>query len=98
MQVGLKQVENEIEQLQKNFDDMQQEYQVLVINLSKLEEEQKTVKRKVDRSDALFKNLSSELVRWVQSSGNFKDNLACLVGDVLLASGVLTYIGFFDHF
>jgi dynein heavy chain 1 len=69
-----------------------------VTELTKTEEEQKSVKNKVERSDALFKNLSSELVRWQQSSLNFKDNMASLMGDVLLASGVLTYIGFFDHF
>lgn len=52
----------------------------------------------MDKSDALVKNLSTELVRWKRSSTDFKDNMACLMGDVLLASGVLTYIGFFDHF
>jgi len=71
---------------------------VLVTDLTKLEEEQKSVKKKVDRSDALFKNLSSELIRWQKSSLNFTDNMASLMGDVLLSSAVLTYIGFFDHF
>lgn len=66
--------------------------------LTKTEEEQKSVKSKVERSDALFKNLSSELIRWERSSLNFKDDMASLAGDVLLSSGVLTYIGFFDHF
>lgn len=56
------------------------------------------MKKKVDRSDALFKNLSQELIRWQKSSLSFKDNMASLMGDVLLSSGVLTYIGFFDHF
>jgi hypothetical protein len=36
----------------------------LVTELTKLEDEQKSVKSKVDRADALFKNLSSELTRW----------------------------------
>ena len=63
----------------------------------KLEEEQLTVKNKVERSDALFKNLSSELIRWVGSSKDFTEKMSNLVGDVLLSSGFLTYIGFFDH-
>ena len=71
---------------------------MLVTDLTKLEEEQKSVKKKVDRSDALFKNLSSELIRWQKSSLSFTDNMARLMGDVLLSSAVLTYIGFFDHF
>ena len=98
MAIGLQNVVAEIDQLQINFDQMQQEFQVLVTDLTKLEEEQKSVKKKVDRSDALFKNLSSELIRWQKSSLSFTDNMASLMGDVLLSSGVLTYIGFFDHF
>jgi len=77
---------------------MQLEFQHLVTELTKTEEEQISVKNKVERADALFKNLSSELIRWESSSLNFKDDTACLTGDVMLSSGVLTYIGFFDHF
>jgi|LauGreDrversion4_2_1035121.scaffolds.fasta_scaffold81998_3 lipid II:glycine glycyltransferase (peptidoglycan interpeptide bridge formation enzyme) len=77
---------------------MQQEFQQLVTELTKTEEEQKTVKNKVEKSDALVKNLSSELTRWERSSLNFKDDMASLAGDVLLSSGILTYIGFFDHY
>jgi len=77
---------------------MQQEFQQLVTELTKTEEEQKTVKNKVEKSDTLVKNLSSELTRWERSSLNFKDDMASLAGDVLLSSGILTYIGFFDHY
>lgn len=42
-------------------------------------------------------NLSSELIRWEESSRNFSERMANLIGDVLISSGVLTYIGFFDH-
>lgn len=71
---------------------------MLVTDLNKLEEEQKTVKGRLERADDLFKNLSSELTRWQESSLNFKEKMACLTGDVLMAAGVLTYIGFFDFF
>lgn len=39
MAVGLQNVVAEIDQLQLNFDQMQQEFQVLVTDLTKLEEE-----------------------------------------------------------
>jgi len=42
--------------------------------------------------------LSGELTRWEQSSLSFEERMANLVGDVLISGGVLTYIGFFDHF
>ena len=51
----------------------------------------------MERSESLYKNLASELVRWEGSSLNFKDRLASLMGDTLLSSAVLTYIGFFDY-
>jgi len=46
----------------------------------------------------LIKNLSSERNRWEDSSKNFDNQMSCLIGDCLFASGFLTYIGFFDHF
>lgn len=39
MAVGLQNVVADIDQLQLNFDQMQQEFQVLVTDLTKLEEE-----------------------------------------------------------
>lgn len=66
-------------------------------DLSKLEDDQKAVKTKVDKANALVRNLSGESIRWTNSSNTFKDNMACLTGDVVQAAGILTYIGFFDH-
>jgi hypothetical protein len=77
---------------------MQTEYQQLVQELTKLKEEQTTVSKKVEKSGRLFLNLKSELDRWVESSHSFSERMANLIGDVLISSGVLTYIGFFDHF
>lgn len=53
---------------------------------------------RVDRSKALINNLSSERVRWDESSNNFKFQLSTMIGDVLLSSAFLSYIGFFDHY
>lgn len=58
----------------------------------------KTVQEKADRSVNLLKNLSSERARWEESSNNFVNQMACLVGDCLFSAGVLTYIGFFDFY
>ena len=66
-------------------------------DLFRLEEEQKKVKAKVDKADALVRNLSGESHRWTKQSADFKDNMNALVGDTLQAAALLTYIGFFDH-
>ena len=86
----------EIEELNNNKDRMTKEYQVLVQEQNNIANEQKTVKSKVERSESLYKNLATELVRWERSSLNFKERIASLIGDNLLSSAVLTYIGFFD--
>jgi len=43
-------------------------------------------------------DLSGERIRWEEASQNFKNQLATMIGDVLLSSAFLSYIGFFDHF
>lgn len=97
MTAELSEVETNLENLEIKFDQMQTGYQELVTELNNLTREQQAVKTKVERANSLYKNLSTELVRWEQSSQNFKDSMSCLTGDVLLSSAVLTYIGFFDH-
>mmetsp|Transcript_29208 Transcript_29208/g.38890 ORF Transcript_29208/g.38890 Transcript_29208/m.38890 type:complete len:202 (-) Transcript_29208:3430-4035(-) len=87
----------EIKELDENKQRMSREYSQLVQEQNNIENEQKTVKRKVDRSESLYRNLSSELIRWKGSSQSFKERLASLLGDTLLSSAVLTYIGFFDY-
>lgn len=86
----------EIDELEASKDRMTREYQQLVQEQNNIENEQKTVKNKVVRSESLYRNLSSELHRWQGSSQNFKERLASLLGDTLMSSAVLTYIGFFD--
>lgn len=90
-------VETQLRELEEQFNQMQDNYQELVTELNNLAKEQQAVKQKVERANSLYRNLSTELVRWEESSKSFKENMSCLTGDVLLCSGVLTYIGFFDH-
>lgn len=57
-----------------------------------------SVLKKVERSQNLLKNLSSERYRWDESCQNFKEQQATIIGDVLLAGAFSSYIGFFDHY
>ena len=87
----------EIRELNDNKERMTQEYSQLVQEQNNIKNEQKQVKSKVERSESLYKNLSSELIRWEGSSQSFRERMASLMGDTLLSSAVLTYIGFFDY-
>ena len=77
---------------------LQQEYGQLIGELQVIKADKAKVQEKVSRSQKLIQNLSAERVRWEASSQSFKEQIACLMGDVLLAAAFLTYTGFFDHF
>jgi dynein heavy chain 1 len=87
-----------VQQLDHNILQYKQEYGQLIGELQVIKADKAKVQEKVSRSQKLIQNLSAERVRWEASSQSFKEQIACLMGDVLLAAAFLTYTGFFDHF
>ena len=97
MDENLAELEAEKLELEQSLERMNSEFAQLTQDKNDIEKQQGTVKRKVERSNSLYRNLSSELTRWKGSSLSFKERIASLLGDTLLSSAVLTYIGFFDY-
>lgn len=91
-------LDDKIIKLEQSIEALKTEYAGLIAKVESIKADMKQVKEKVDRSVQLIKNLSSERVRWDESSQNFVNQMSCLVGDCLYASAFLTYIGFFDHY
>lgn len=87
-----------IEELENGIEELKAEYAVLIAKVETLKADMKSVQEKVDRSVQLIANLSSERIRWEDTSKNFVNQMSCLVGDCLFAAGFLTYLGFFDHY
>ena len=54
-------------------------------------------RRKMTNSSALIQGLSGERVRWTEASKGFAAQIHKLVGDVLLATGFLSYSGPFNQ-
>ncbi|EGG20698.1 cytoplasmic dynein heavy chain [Cavenderia fasciculata] len=90
---------NTIDSLNSSINTYKDEYATLIRDTESIKVEMIKVKTKVDRSIALLENLNSERGRWESQSENFQVQMATVVGDVVLASAFLAYIGFFDqHF
>lgn len=82
-----------ITQLEKSIASYKEEYAVLISQAQAIKADLANVQAKVDRSMALLKSLASERQRWETSSETFRNQMATIVGDVLLSSAFLAYAG-----
>jgi len=65
--------------------------------LQALVDDANACRRKMDNATALIDGLSGERRRWTDASESFEAQTARLVGDVLLATGFLSYSGPFNQ-
>lgn len=91
-------LEKTIAELEKNIQGYKVEYAELVSRKETIKGEMEKVETKVNRSQSMLDNLSSEKIRWEASSKGFSDQMKTMTGDSLLAAAFLSYIGFFDQF
>ena len=60
-----------------------------------LEEQAISYKKKLERAALLINGLGGEKVRWLSEADNLTIEYETLVGDILLCSGIVTYMGSF---
>nr|XP_050848639.1 dynein axonemal heavy chain 6 [Vespula vulgaris] len=89
-QQALAEVEKKIKSLQKQYD-------AAVDNLNQLEYEMELTEARLSRSDRLTSALSDEKQRWENMTEEFDKQIENLTGDILIASGVLAYLGAFTN-
>ncbi|KAK9422351.1 putative Dynein heavy chain [Seiridium unicorne] len=92
-----KAVNAEIEKLTRMDEQYNVEYTQLQAELLEMKNKSNQLNAKLDRSTKLLGDLSSEEVRWEESSKAFETQISTLVGDVLLAAAFLAYGGLYDQ-
>ncbi|KAA0158934.1 hypothetical protein FNF31_05104 [Cafeteria roenbergensis] len=87
-QAALKKVEDELGVLQSKYD-------AAVARKEELARETELCAKKLERAEQLITSLGGEKDRWTQRAEDLGRLLEALTGDVLLASGVVSYLGAF---
>ncbi|XP_077870638.1 cytoplasmic dynein 1 heavy chain 1-like [Saccoglossus kowalevskii] len=90
-------VENTIIALERSIAGYKEEYAQLISQAQAIKADLESVATKVNRSTALLRSLSIERDRWELSSETFKNQMATIIGDVLLSSAFMSYAGYFDQ-
>ncbi|KNC52645.1 cytoplasmic dynein [Thecamonas trahens ATCC 50062] len=86
-----------VAELEASIAAYKEEYGVLIGETQRIKTEMEVTKVKVERSTSLLASLGSERSRWEAESEGFRNQLASVVGDVLVCAATMAYAGFFDQ-
>lgn len=89
----LSRAEKELEDRELALQQVKDQYDAAVMEKQRLTDAASICLRKMTAATALINGLGGEKIRWTEQSKEFKAQLGRLVGDVLLATGFLSYCG-----
>uniref|UniRef100_UPI00398E4471 dynein axonemal heavy chain 8-like isoform X2 n=2 Tax=Pristiophorus japonicus TaxID=55135 RepID=UPI00398E4471 len=87
----------QLDEKQAELDKVQAKFDAAMKVKMDLLEDAESCRRKMEAASALIDGLSGEKTRWTDQCKEFKSQIARLVGDVLLATGFLSYSGPFNQ-
>jgi dynein heavy chain len=87
----------ELDAKEAELSEVRKMYEKAMSEKQTLQDDADSCKRRMEAATALISGLSGEKERWTQQSKMFAEQLGKLVGDVLLASGFLSYSGPFNQ-
>uniref|UniRef100_A0A8C9MXT2 Dynein axonemal heavy chain 5 n=1 Tax=Serinus canaria TaxID=9135 RepID=A0A8C9MXT2_SERCA len=96
-QMELNSAQNQLDEKQMELDEVQAMYDTAVKEKQALLDDAEACRRKMNNASALIEGLGGEKLRWTASSKSFQNQIINLVGNVLLATGFLSYSGPFNQ-
>uniref|UniRef100_A0A182NEB2 Dynein heavy chain tail domain-containing protein n=1 Tax=Anopheles dirus TaxID=7168 RepID=A0A182NEB2_9DIPT len=85
--------ERKLVELAEKLTELRVKYDAKMAEKQLLQEAARQMTLKLDRARNLVDNLAEERTRWISAKEEHEDSYARLIGDTLLASGFLTYLG-----
>ncbi|XP_063235253.1 dynein axonemal heavy chain 5 [Bacillus rossius redtenbacheri] len=89
----LARAEQQLAERENALQQVKEQYDAAVDEKQRLTDAANICLRKMTAATTLINGLGGEKIRWTQQSKDFKEQLGRLVGDVLLATGFLSYCG-----
>ncbi|KAJ7420669.1 dynein heavy chain 5, axonemal-like protein [Willisornis vidua] len=96
-QTELNSAQTQLDEKQMELDEVQAMYDAAMKEKQALLDDAEACRRKMNNATALIEGLGGEKLRWTASSKNFQSQITNLVGNVLLATGFLSYSGPFNQ-
>ncbi len=96
-QAELAEAQEQLDQKEAELKEVQKMYDAAIQKKQDLLDDAESCRRKMQNATTLIDGLSGEKIRWTEASKSFDDQTVRLVGDVLLATGFLSYSGPFNQ-
>ena len=93
----LQEAQAQLDEKQKELDEVQAQYDAAMREKQTLLDDAESCRKKMQAATALIDGLAGEKARWTQQSREFEEQIGRLVGDILLATGFLSYSGPFNQ-
>ena len=92
-QKSLTEAQTKLAEINEMIDELKIQYDEKLAQKEELRKKMALTQEKLERAGKLVSGLSGECERWTLSVANFKESIGYLVGDCLLASAFLSYMG-----